>query len=126
MHMPSLLLIDDNIEFTNILDRFFTAKGFCVHCAENGAVGLGKYSEGKERNECYAAVLLDIQMPVMNGYEVVEHIRDRERESGLRTPIIGMSGENAEVDNYDFDNFLCKPFQFEAALAAILAAIKPV
>ncbi|MDJ0877856.1 MAG: EAL domain-containing protein [Halieaceae bacterium] len=105
---PLLLIADDDKGTRLILQHVFTKDGFDVCLAENGAEAIDKYAERRPD-----AVLLDVQMPYMDGYQVCELIRDRERE--VKTPIVMITGQN-DIESisraYDLGatDFISKPF----------------
>ena len=85
----SALLVEDNetnrLIGVNLLEKI----GFTVHTAENGLDGVNKVMKNK-----YDIIFMDIQMPIMDGYEAVKKIREFNRY----TPIIGMSAGVMERD----------------------------
>lgn len=110
----NVLVIDDNEGFREILERFLTKQGMRADSADNGLSGLNKYLDNSER---FDVILMDLQMPVMDGYEVSEHIH--ETETGKIPPIIAMSGSSDEPESSRFDFCLQKPFQFDDLMRAI-------
>ena len=73
------------------------------------------------------AVLLDLLMPEMNGYEFLMEIRDRKWDS--RFPVIVISGDDSEsskeiCEELGVSHYICKPFRHREALAEIASAIK--
>ena len=94
--------------------------GCRVEFAGNGAEAVEAFAPGK-----YLAILMDLRMPGMNGFEAVAIIRSR--ESGSRVPIIALSanvtsGSREIYLTVGMDDFLAKPFKKEE-LAAKLACI---
>ncbi len=113
---PSILVVDDNIDFLELVAAYLIKHGFEVESATDGKVGFQKYMEKRHQ---LSIVLLDIQMPLMNGYEVASCIRDDMRDQGRRIPIIAISGETNTQNNRDIDCFLKKPINFSELLTAI-------
>lgn len=72
MSAPRLVVIDDELEFTKILDQFFRTRGYEVSIALRGASGLRVIEEQRPD-----VVLMDLKMPGMNGDEVLQQIRRR-------------------------------------------------
>ena len=70
--MTKILLIDDNEDIRRLLDGFLRRKGYDVVLAENGPCGLELF-----RQEHPDVILLDLNMPGMNGLTVLERIRSR-------------------------------------------------
>lgn len=76
--MPeSLLVVDDDPAIRGLLTQVLKRDGFEVDTAENGADALTKIAE---RAEKYDAILLDLMMPIMSGFEVLDELARRESE----------------------------------------------
>lgn len=76
--MPtSLLVVDDDPAIRGLLTQVLKREGFEVDTAENGAEALKKIDENPAR---YAAVLLDLMMPIMSGFEVLDELERRESD----------------------------------------------
>lgn len=67
---PTLVVIDDEMEFTKVLDQFFSMRGYDVHVALRGNSGLQLIKQHRPD-----VVLVDLKMPGMDGDEVLRHIR---------------------------------------------------
>ena len=108
-----LLLAEDNAINAEIAKVILNEAGFAVDWAENGQRALDMVLEGHER---YHAILMDIQMPVMDGYASAAAIRAFEREQGLgRVPIIAMTANTFEDDRRNafeagMDAHIAKPY----------------
>ena len=115
-----LLLVEDNPVNRKVAVRSLEKMGYAVDVAENGAEALSSASRGR-----YAAILMDCQMPVMDGYEATGAIRRSEQARGGRTPIIAMTASAMEGDRErclaaGMDDYLSKPLRADA-VAAVLA-----
>lgn len=110
------LVIDDNESFRQIASAYLGQHGIAVEEAENGEVALRKYLQCPDK---YDLLLLDIQMPVMNGFEVLHAIRTSGMQNGKTIPVIGISGASNITNNHPFDYFLHKPFNLNRLFAAI-------
>lgn len=86
-----LLLAEDNIMNTEIAERILDSMGFAVDHAENGKRAVELFSASKPGT--YRAILMDIQMPLMNGYEATQHIRELDRSDANSVPIIAMTAD---------------------------------
>ena len=89
-----------------------------IECAENGAEALRIYSEDPDK---YNIVFMDIQMPVMDGYEATRKIRLLETETAKTIPIIAMTANVFSEDVHrclesGMDDHLGKPLDFDAVL----------
>ena len=105
-----ILLAEDqdiNLIFaTRILERF----GHYVVAVQNGQVAVERWGE-----EFFDLILMDIQMPVMDGIDATRAIRAKEAGSGRRIPIIAVTGrvlreELEHIMTQGFDSYLIKPF----------------
>ncbi|HJV36452.1 response regulator [Geomonas sp.] len=119
-----LLLVEDDETvrrtLTTMLDRF----GYRIDCAENGRQAVDLWQDGR-----YDLVLMDVQMPVMNGFEVTGIIRERELASGGHVPIIAMTAHALKDDRENclaagMDGYLSKPIDFRETLETIRQALE--
>ncbi|MBQ7677754.1 MAG: response regulator, partial [Lachnospiraceae bacterium] len=84
-----LLLVEDQMINREIATRILTKFGFALDYAENGQLAVEKVAASAPGE--FAAVLMDIQMPVMNGYEAARAIRALDDEAKASVPIIAMT-----------------------------------
>ena len=103
--MYHILVIDDEKAILNVVRTILSRAGFTVEIALNGQKGIEKFDSGQ-----FDLVITDILMPVIDGREVVKHIRNSARPL---TPIIGFSGTPWLVENHPFDAVFTKPFPLE-------------
>ena len=113
--MKKILLIDDDLKNSMLLKRFIEAEGYAVAYAPNGASGLELYKEVHPD-----LILLDINMPGKNGFEVAKIIRDEDR----RVLIFFLTDRTDKVDRlYGFklkgNDYIPKPFYPEELIAKI-------
>ena len=114
-----ILLAEDNPTNQKVAQLQLDKLGFAAHIVANG-------QEAIEAAEAlpYAAILMDCQMPVLDGFAATVQIRRAERENGRHVPIIAMTANAMEGDRErcvaaGMDDYLSKPFKPEA-LAAVL------
>ena len=122
---PLVLVVEDDAISGRLAVAMLKSFGCRAEVATDGAEAVAAFAPGK-----YAAVLMDLSMPVMDGLKATEKIRGLEASAGAgRTRIIALTA-NAGPDDRDrcfeagMDDFLPKPFQ-RRALAAALASILP-
>ena len=113
---PSILVIDDELQVLNMLERFLTRKGFIVDTASNGEEGIKKIDLKN-----YTLILTDIKMSGISGRHVLSHIKGREKNS---IPVIGMSGTPWLLEQNNFDAVIQKPCLMKEALVVINQLIK--
>ncbi len=91
-----ILVAEDNDLNWEILSELLSDIGMELEWAENGKVCLDKFMESGEGH--YEAILMDVRMPVMTGYEATEAIRALEREDAKTIPIIAMTADAFSED----------------------------
>lgn len=91
-----ILLVEDNDVNKEIASTLLGSKGIAVVCAENGEKGSKLFADSRE-NE-FDAILMDIHMPVMDGYETTAAIRAMARSDAGSIPIIAMTADAYEED----------------------------
>jgi signal transduction histidine kinase/PAS domain-containing protein/ActR/RegA family two-component response regulator/HPt (histidine-containing phosphotransfer) domain-containing protein len=121
-----LLVVDDHPINREVLVRQLELLGIAADTAEDGAAGLAAWTRGG-----YAAVLADIHMPEIDGYELARRIRATEAASGRpRTPIIAVTanalkGEEQRCLSVGMDAYMTKPIGMDR-LSAILQRWVPL
>ena len=111
--MLNILLAEDNEINQKIIQYSLTNAGYQVNIAKNGQEAIDKYHAGD-----YDLVLMDVQMPVLDGFEATAHIRDIESTALNNTqhiPIIAltanaMKGDREKCLDAGMDEYLSKPF----------------
>lgn len=108
-----ILVAEDNFVNQRLVKELLRRQGYTVDIVENGL----KLFEIMEKNK-YDVILMDVQMPVMDGLEATSIIREIERETGGHIPIIGITAYSMEADRdrciqAGMDDYLAKPFSKE-------------
>jgi DNA-binding response OmpR family regulator len=111
-----VLVIEDDEAIRSVVERGLRAEGFEIDTCADGSAGLWKALEGG-----YAAIVLDLLLPGMNGYAVCARLRSE----GDTTPILVLTAKSGEFDQIDLldsgaDDFLTKP----ASIAVIAARLR--
>ena len=91
-----LLLVEDNLVNLEIANMILTQMGFSVETAENGKIALDKIASSEPGY--YDAVLMDIQMPVMDGYTATKAIRALDNRKLADIPILAMTANAFQED----------------------------
>jgi DNA-binding response OmpR family regulator len=115
-----LLLVEDEARLAGALRRGLSAEGFQVDVAADGAAGLDAARGGR-----YDAVLLDVMLPRMSGYDVVRQLREEHNW----VPVMMLSakdGPHDQADGLDYgaDDYLTKPFSYVVLLARLRALLR--
>jgi CheY-like chemotaxis protein len=84
-----VLVVDDDPAVREILSDVLRAEGYDVLCAENGKEALDTLEELQDTPDAQCLVLLDLMMPVKNGWQVLEELRSHPQLSEL--PVVVMS-----------------------------------
>ena len=113
------LLVEDNAVNRKVAVRLLTQKGIEVTQAEDGRIGVEKWSEGT-----FDIVLMDVQMPEMDGFQATAEIRRLEALQGRRTPIVAMtahamSGDRERCLAAGMDDYVTKPVRAESLYEVI-------
>jgi len=116
---PRILVVDDEQTVRDFLQRALENAGYDVITAADGREALDKVSQFD-----VSLVLLDIVMPGLDGFEVLEHMRQYED-----IPVImlsGIGGETTKIDTLALgaDDYITKPFSVEELLARIQAKLR--
>ena len=121
-----ILLVEDNIVNAEIASVILEQFGVKVDVAENGKIGYETVRDAGPGT--YDAVLMDIQMPVMNGYESTRAIRTLEGDYFAALPVIAMSANAYDEDVKDclaagMNAHIAKPFQPDALVKLLCSYI---
>jgi CheY-like chemotaxis protein len=108
-----ILLAEDNAINREVAVRLLTKRGHSVSIAENG-----KQAVAAVESETFDVVLMDVQMPEMDGFEATAAIRKIEQSKGKHTPIIAMTahamkGDRERCLEAGMDAYISKPIQFD-------------
>ena len=117
-----ILLVEDNELNSEIATEILTEYGFIVDTAENGAEALEKVSTSKPGT--YDLVLMDVQMPIMNGYEATKRIRKLKDPAIANISILAMTANAFDEDRKKalesgMDGFLSKPIVIKELVQAL-------
>jgi len=123
----AVLIVEDNKVNQLLLKNMLKKFGFDnLDTAENGRIALNKL---REKN--YNLILMDIQMPEMDGYEITREIRSRLRKEMRNIPVIAITADASEKEKIKaketgMDDYIVKPYSPEDLYFTILKYVKPV
>ena len=113
--MPSVMIVEDDRDTREMLGRFLELEGFEVLTAANGQLAL----QALEDDGQPCVILLDLMMPVMNGWQFREQqIRDP-RLSRIPVVVVTAAGPRDDIPDISADGWLSKPVDFDRLLATI-------
>jgi two-component system, OmpR family, response regulator len=118
--MAKILLIEDDQELANTVSKCLKLERHSVDVVNDGADGLAF-----ALNASYEVLVVDVQLPNMNGFEIVK----RFRESGSKVPVIMLTGKS-HIDDKESgfesgaDDYLTKPFSVRELVARIKALLR--
>jgi len=116
----NVLIVEDEPKVAAFIVKGLEVKNFGTDLAYDGQIGLNKALAGG-----YDVIILDLNLPVMNGFEVCRKLR----EANCRTPILmltALSNTRDKVQGFETgaDDYLVKPFEFEELTARLKALVK--
>jgi len=118
-----ILIVEDDLINQKIIKMQLELIGYEVEVAENGKVAIEKLKEHID----YDLIFMDIQMPVMNGLDAIDIIRQSER--GKTIPVIAMTAlalkeDQDKILKHDFDYYITKPIEFDKLDEIINSVLK--
>jgi CheY-like chemotaxis protein len=111
-HSKRILLVEDNSDNINLILAYLKKTSHKVDTAENGEIAVEKF-----KSCTYDLVLMDLEMPVMDGYTATKEIREWEKEKGLNaTPVISLTAHalkehEAKSREAGCDGYITKPIK---------------
>lgn len=115
-----VLVVDDEVRLAETVQRGLAAEGFVVDVVHDGEEALWAATEN-----AYDVIVLDLMLPKLNGYRVVEQLRAK----GVWTPVLMLTAKDGEYDQADAldlgaDDYLTKPFSFVVLVARLRALLR--
>jgi DNA-binding response OmpR family regulator len=112
-----LLIVEDEIQMADLLRKGLVEEGHTAVCSHDGAEGLAM-----ARSYEFDAIILDVMLPKLNGYEMAKRLRAEK----IRTPVLMLTARDSVPDivhglDVGVDDYLTKPFSFEELLARLRA-----
>jgi len=121
MRPPQVLIVEDDRDTREMLERFLQLEGFEVRTAANGAAAL----ESLETAGCPCVILLDLMMPVMNGWQFREAQAQHPDLAKIPVVVVTAAGSRSDIPEIRADGWLSKPVDFDKLLATIGAFCPP-
>lgn len=120
MEEKKILLVEDEQKIADALKLGLTENGYWVQVVYDGNIGLKLFE-----NHPFDLVILDINLPGMNGYDLCKHIRAK----NAQVPVImltALSSLNDKIEGYDAgaDDYVIKPFEFRELLMKIRVLLR--
>ena len=123
MHKSKVLLVDDDIELTDLLKEYLEREEFDVTVAHDGKEGIAKALSGQ-----HDVAVLDVMMPKMSGVDVLKNIR-----LPSRMPVLMLTAKGDDIDRIiglelgadDYVPKPCTPRELVARIRAILRRTQP-
>ena len=120
MPIPTILIVEDHVKMADSISKGLEDSGYKAEVAYDGFIGK-RLSETRN----YDLIILDVNLPLMNGYELCADIRARNPE----VPVIMLTAMGSTEDKlmgFDrgADDYIVKPFEFRELLARVKALLK--
>ena len=117
--MNSVLIVEAEREMSNFIKKELELQGYICQIANNGKIGADLIE-----NNNYDLILLDIMLPIINGYELLEYIKQVSQ-----TPVIFVTAQNSTSDKIKAlregaDDYVTKPFEIGELIARIEAVLR--
>jgi len=117
--MDRVLIVDDDVELTELVGEYLRSEGFEVEAVHDGAAGLQRAQTGQ-----HSLVVLDIMLPKMNGLDVLRALRPKSH-----IPVLILTARGDDMDRIigleiGADDYLGKPFNVRELVARIRAILR--
>jgi CheY-like chemotaxis protein len=121
---PRLLIAEDDPITRKVIGMMLQRSNYDPDFAENGLQAVEMWEKGE-----YDLILMDMQMPRMDGFEATRAIREKERERGCHIPIVALTAHALKEDEEKclaagMDSYIAKPINFSKCLQVIGGLLK--
>jgi two-component system chemotaxis response regulator CheY len=111
-----VLIIEDIVTYQRFLERVFNGKAECDF-ANNGDEGMATFLKAHKEGNPYDLIFLDVMMPGMNGFEILENIRkvegDQKKTKIIMTTSLADTNSVTKAMQLGCDSYLIKPFRID-------------
>lgn len=113
---PVVLVVDDDPAIVGFVEMALSDEGYRVETASNGREALEEIEKDKP-----SVILLDLTMPVMNGYEFFTELKKRRNGSGMIPVVVMTAGQRAKeaANEMGASGYLPKPFQLDDLIECV-------
>jgi len=121
-----VLVVEDGPDNQRLIKHYLTKAGAHVEVADNGAIGRDRAEQALAEQQPFDIVLMDMQMPVLDGYSATRALRD----AGYTRPILALTAHASANDraaclDAGCDDYLTKPIDRQQLVQAVLASLCP-
>ena len=119
MSLNKLLIVEDDKEIGDILDKYLKGNGYEIDRSENGLDAISKIEEND-----YSLVLLDIMLPFKSGDQVLKTVREKSQVPVIIISAKDMVQTKIDVMRMGADDYITKPFDLDEVLVRIEAVLR--
>lgn len=117
-----ILLVEDEERLASFIRKGISAEGYEVEVAHDGRTGLSLF-----RRDIYDIIILDVNLPHMNGFDLCRHIRsENEAVPVLMLTALDSMADKSDGFNAGADDYLAKPFEFQELLLRLRALTRRI
>jgi CheY-like chemotaxis protein len=117
---PTVFIVEDDLDTREMLARFLELEGFNVESAENGKLALERLGRGTHA----CVILLDLMMPVMDGWQFRQAQAQDEALANIPVIVVSAAGRD-RIERIDADAYLSKPVDLEELLGCVIQFCRP-
>ncbi|MBI5185483.1 MAG: response regulator [Nitrospinae bacterium] len=121
--MARILIVDDEVDFNEIVQRYMESAGHETVCVFNG-----KDAVEKVKKESFDLILMDLMMPEMDGFEAIRRIREIEKDSFIPIIILSALPESESIERglteSGADEYIVKPCDQLALMARVRSMLR--
>lgn len=119
MENQRLLIVDDDVKFCRLLGEYLQPLGYAVEAVHNGVLGLEFAQKGD-----YSAIILDVMLPKMNGWDVLRSLRQSSQTPVLMLTALGDEPDRIAGLEIGADDYVPKTFSMRELLARLRAVLR--